>query len=219
MSDGVRGVAVIPPAGYSDTAERIGEVPVSVAAELLRQARQAAGRSQHGLARLAGTPQPRVSEVERAVVDPTVRTLERLVRAAGHQLAVLPTRAATAAGAAAAVAGELEAGPGGEDRAYRAIIGFSDGLADAEPAVRVALCVAEPAPTGDRRFDAAIAGLVEHHLRANRLPLPRWVGTSDRTVDPPWIVDRDAGPDIAARTPPALRRHGVLIDAAELASV
>jgi len=192
---------------------------VSVAAELLHQARLAAGRSQHALARLAGTPQPRVSEVERAVVDPTVRTLNRLVQAAGHQLAVLPTRAATAAGAAAAIAAQLESGPHGEDRAFRGLLGFSDGLTAAEPAVRVALCVTEPAPTGDRRYDAAIAGLVEHHLRTNRLPVPGWVHEAERTVEPAWVVDPDAGADVAVRTPPALRRHGVLIDARELGSV
>jgi transcriptional regulator with XRE-family HTH domain len=196
----------------------MGEV-VSVAAELLRQARQAAGRSQHALARLAGAPQPRVSEVERAVVDPTVRTLDRLVRAAGHQLTVLPTRAPTAASAAAAIAAYLNEGPRGKDRAYRALIGFSDGLATAEPAVRVALCVGTPAPTGDRRFDAAIAGVAEHHLRSDRLPIPPWVLAPERTLRPAWVVDPDAGDDIEAHIPPALRRHGVLIDAAELARV
>src|SRR5579884_803671 len=113
----------------------------SVAAELLQQARLASGRSQHVLARLAGCPQPRVSEVERSVSDPMVGTLDRLVRAAGHQLVVLPSRAPTAAATAAAVARYLGGGPGGEERAFRALIGFSDGLAGAEPAVRVALCV------------------------------------------------------------------------------
>ena len=192
---------------------------LSVAAELLQGARRAAGRSQHALARLAGTPQPRVSEIERAVSDPTVSTLDRLVRAAGYQLAVLPTRAPTAAATARVIARQLASGSGGEERAFRALIGFSDGLAAAEPAVRVALCVAEPAPTGDRRFDAALAGLAEHNLRSGHLPVPRWVGAAERAVGPAWIVDPDAGVGIEGRTPPALRRHGVLIDAAELDSV
>lgn len=192
---------------------------VSVAAELLQEARWVAGRSQHVLAGLAGTPQPRVSEIERAVSDPTVGTLDRLVRAAGHQLAVLPTRAPTAAAAARVVARHLRSGSGGEERAFRALIGFSDGLAAAESAVRVALCVSEPALTGDRRFDAALAGLAEHHLRSGRLPVPGWVGSAERTVVPAWIVDVDAGVGIERRTPPALRRHGVLLDAAELDSV
>jgi transcriptional regulator with XRE-family HTH domain len=193
--------------------------PVSVAGELLQQARGVARLSQHALARLAGMPQPRVSEVERAVIDPTVSSLDRLVRAAGHQLAVLPTRAPTAAATARAVARQLGSGPSGEEGAFRSLIGFSDGLAVSEPVVRVALCVTEPAPTGDRRFDAALAGLAEHHLRSGRLPVPSWVSAAERIVAPAWVVDVDAGVGIERRTPPALRRHGVLMDAAELQSV
>lgn len=88
------------------------------------------------------------------------------------------------------------------------LIGLSDGLAAIdEGALRVSLCVAEPAFTGDARFDAALAALTEHHLAG--LPVPRWVDGPRRFLAEAWVVDRYALDDIAARTPAAFLRHGV----------
>jgi hypothetical protein len=83
----------------------------------------------------------------------------------------------------------------------------------------VALAATPPAPTGDLRYDAYVAALVEHHLDAAHLPLPAWVEEPGRILDEPWIVDRFAEPDVESATPTAFRRHGVLVDARELASV
>lgn len=57
-----------------------------MAAQLLRQARKAAGLTQAELARRAGTSQPVISAYERDRRDPSVSTLQRIVRAAGAQL-------------------------------------------------------------------------------------------------------------------------------------
>jgi hypothetical protein len=54
--------------------------------ELLREARVAAGLSQAELARRAGTSQPAVSRYESGESSPSVRTLERLLRAAGQRV-------------------------------------------------------------------------------------------------------------------------------------
>jgi hypothetical protein len=66
-----------------------------------------------------------------------------------------------------------------------------------------------------------IAGIVEHHLREARLPLPSWVDEPTRVIDQPWFVDDVPGAhDGALRTTPAgLLRHGVVLSAAELDSV
>jgi predicted nucleotidyltransferase/DNA-binding XRE family transcriptional regulator len=55
-------------------------------AELLVEARRGAGLTQAELARRAGTSQAMVARYETGVASPTVRTLRRLLRAAGREL-------------------------------------------------------------------------------------------------------------------------------------
>lgn len=186
------------------------------AATLLRAARRAHDLTQRELATRAGVHQPAIADIERGRKDTRVGQLDRLLRGTGHRLVALPTWAATASETAELVADALDV-PGGEDRAFRVLLAFSDGLAEVEPALRVALCAAEPASTGDVRFDAAIAAVAEHHLA--RLTKPEWLAGPERRLVDPWIVDPHAPEDIAQRTPPAFRRRGVLLDATELASV
>jgi transcriptional regulator with XRE-family HTH domain len=186
------------------------------AGTLLRSARRSRHLTQRELAARAGVHQPAVADIERGRKDTRVGQLERLLRATGHRLTTLPTWAATAAETAEIVSEALDA-PDGEELAFRALIAFSDGLAAQEPALRVALCAAEPAPSGDARFDAAIAAVAEHHLA--RLTKPAWLAGPTRHLTEIWVVDPHAGDDIAELAPPAFRRRGVLLDAAELASV
>jgi len=72
------------------------------AATLLREAREAAGLSQAALARRAGTSQPAVARYESGTASPSVRTLERLLHAAGQRLRL----STEPAGAASDLAGE-----------------------------------------------------------------------------------------------------------------
>lgn len=193
---------------------------MTVAAELLKETRLASGASARALAHQARTAPARVSEIERSVHDPSVGTLDRIVRAAGWQIVTIPSRAPTAAVVASSI---REGGPSNaatEESAFRALLSLSDGLASAAPDVRVALCVTPPPSTGDRRFDAAIAGIVEYHLRRGRLPVPAWVHQDVRSLPEAeaWVPDPHAGPDIASQTPEPLRRHGVLLAERELAS-
>lgn len=55
-------------------------------AELIAWARKSAGLTQAALARRAGTSQPVVARYETGASTPTVRTLRRLLRAAGYEL-------------------------------------------------------------------------------------------------------------------------------------
>lgn len=56
------------------------------AASLIREARKAAGLTQAQLAARAGTSQPAVARYESGTASPSVRTLERLLRAAGQRV-------------------------------------------------------------------------------------------------------------------------------------
>jgi transcriptional regulator with XRE-family HTH domain len=190
----------------------------SHAGTIVRSARQRRRFTQHVLAARSGIAQPNIAALESKGTGATIATLDRLLTATGDQLAVLPTREATATDAAEHVASLLRDGK--KRSAYRAVLAFHDGLVRSDPAVRVALAVAPPSLIGDKRWDALLAGIVEHDLQS--LPKPAWLVEAERVADG-WFVDEDAPRVIQARikanTPRALRRHGVLLDRAELASI
>lgn len=139
-----------------------------------------------------------------------------MISATGYGLFTLPTTAHCAADWADEIYQELRSNRRSEAVAFRSLIGLSDDLHDAEPDVRVALCVAPPAPCGDVRFDAAIAAVVEYHLLPHNLPVPRWVAETNRVLTIPWVATQ--GVD-EAEVPAPFLRHGVLLAESELASV
>jgi len=185
------------------------------AKSLLIQARSTRRLTQAALAAAARVPQPSVARVERGRRDLNVATLDRLVHAAGCQLAILPSTRTTAAAAAVAVRHAVE--DHNDEAAYRSVIQLADDLAAEDSAERVALCVTPPVATGDDRYDAFIAGIVEHRLSEGDLPLPKWVPTAPR-LSTPWFVDEWGGDDALSATPRALRDRGVIIGDYELVS-
>lgn len=58
------------------------------AATALREARHRAGLTQRELAALAGTPQSAIARIERGVTDPSSRTLQHLLAAAGFDAVI-----------------------------------------------------------------------------------------------------------------------------------
>src|SRR5881394_2400011 len=62
-------------------------MPLPTAATLLHEARTRAGLSQRALAQRAGTAQSVIARIERGLTSPTWDTLERLLEAAGFELA------------------------------------------------------------------------------------------------------------------------------------
>ena len=185
----------------------------------VRYARHAAGITQRELARRTGSAQPRIAEVEAERTDARSSTIDRLLAATGHRLVVLPSRATTAAETAEAVQEALEHGH--ENTAFREVIQLSDDLAASQPAIRLALVAAPPATTGDERFDALIAGLVEYRLSVDAVPLPEWVAEPTRRATTSWFVDATPGTENLSRahTPAPFSRRNVFLDATEFASV
>ena len=59
--------------------------------ELLAQARRASGLTTQDIAERAGTSRPTVSSYEHGHKSPTLRTAQRLLAAAGHELDVTPS--------------------------------------------------------------------------------------------------------------------------------
>jgi transcriptional regulator with XRE-family HTH domain len=191
---------------------------VTTAAALVRQARALSGLSQRALAQRAGDHQPNVAAIESGARDAYVSTIARLVQAAGGRLCILPATVAPVAEVAVEIAQLLA-----DDRgrlAYRTVLGLHDDLVRADAASRVALCAMPPLRTGDRRYDALLAALVEHDLERDGLPVPAWAQDPSRQAGGWWVEDlpelREA---VRQATPPAFVRHGVWLDATELESV
>ena len=186
---------------------------------LLRQARSLRHQTQRAVAARSGIAQPTIAAIKSGRRDATVSTIARLVESTGCQLAVLPTRAPSAATVGAAVEQALRTA--NEPTAFRHVIQLADDLDRAEPALAVALCVQPPAPTGSDRYDALIAAVVEHRLRGRRLPVPTWVREPHRTLPHPTpLLDDDWYRQLSAATAPsAFRKHNILIPAGELESV
>lgn len=185
-------------------------------AQLVREARRGGGLSQRALAAKVGITQPSLADIERSAHDTRVASLDRLIGAAGYRLFLLPTTSSSAASWANAIYDELRSARHSERVAFRALIGLSDELAAASGPLRVALCVAAPASTGDARYDAAIAAIVDYHLTRDRLPRPDWVREPSRVLDTAWEVSPYT--DISD-VPAVFRRHGVLLAKSELSSV
>jgi transcriptional regulator with XRE-family HTH domain len=190
---------------------------MTVAQRLLQQCRRGAGLTQRELSELSGTLQPAIARAETGRQDLTVAALDRLVHAAGWQLQVVPIQRGSAAEASDNCAGFLRVGHA--DGPYRAVIQLADDLAREHGAERVALVVVPPPRTGDDRYDAFIAGVVELRLDEESLPHPRWLADAAK-LNQYWYVDESSvdDPGVIDRTPGPLRARGVIIDAVELAS-
>lgn len=191
---------------------------MSVPATLIRASRLVSGLTQEEVAERSGILQPNVARAESSDRASSIETCERLLHAAGFRLAVLPGRGTDVFSIGIALRDAVEADKG--DRAYRLVIQLADDLERLHGAERVAATVAPPAPSGDARYDAFVAGIVEARLDAEQLPHPLWLAGAPR-LSSPWYVDgwsAVTGRKIEDATPPALRRRGVFIDAAELDS-
>jgi transcriptional regulator with XRE-family HTH domain len=154
-------------------------------AQLIRGARRESNLTQQALADRSGATQPSIADIERSAHDTRVENLERLLAAAGHRIIALPTLARTVAEWGDYIRAELCTERHSEEIAFRSLVGLSDDLASAPETIRTALCVTSPVNTGDVRFDAAIAAVVDHHLSSANLPVPEWVRLPTTRKSPP----------------------------------
>lgn len=93
--------------------------------------------------------------------------LSQILWAAQYTVVAVPTTRPTVADWALRLAGLVKTDPGAIEKS---LVQMADDLATVEPATRVVLCVTPPPPTGSTGLDAALAGIVEHLLKRDRLP-------------------------------------------------
>jgi len=187
----------------------------------LRRARENAGISLRGAATTSGVGAGNLSAIERGLRDPTTATTSKIADAIGIRF--IPMRPQGRSSAADAVETIVDAEAAGDPAAaYRALLQLADDLAAASAVDRLLLTVEEPTRTGSR-WDDAVAGLAEWRLGESKTPVPEWVTARRGDAAETWEPQRSAfalglrsDPD---RVPEPLRRRGVLIEEAELASV
>jgi transcriptional regulator with XRE-family HTH domain len=183
---------------------------------LLRAARRDAGITQVELATRAGTTQSAVASYESGAKRPNLATLSRLLDGCEHDVEVL-TRPRVRRGAASLA----ELSPtisedlldDRETDALRLLFGFADDFRGSPRPGRIALIADEPPPTGDARFDAALAGVAEFFAAEAGIAAPVWVNGPGRFLEPWWFVASRPAFDAytLANTPALFARHGVFM--------
>lgn len=121
-----------------------------------------------------------------------------------------------------AVAGIARAlGAGDEHEALRwgaELVADVQRMAHGDRAVAVA---DDPGTTGDARWDALVAGLVEHCCVRHKVPVPAWTVTPGRFLERWWFLTpyRSLMPTALVEAPAALANRGVFVTEASLRSV
>jgi transcriptional regulator with XRE-family HTH domain len=183
---------------------------------LVSQARREAEITQTELARRASTSQPAVAAYEKGARAPSIDTLQRLLNACecDLELCVSPRvrRGAESLAEIAQVMRE-DLRKGLQDDALRLLFGFADDFRGSSRPGRIALLRDEPPPTGDPRFDAALAGTAEFFAREAEIIAPSWVDGPSRFVEPWWFVSSRPAFDayVLQHTPAVFARHGVFM--------
>jgi hypothetical protein len=108
-----------------------------------------------------------------------------------------------------------------EREALRWVAQFVAEFKRASGSERARLVEAEPPTTGDRRWDAMLAGVVEHLCFHADVTVPAWVMGPGRFLDRWWFVTpyRSLHPSAFVETPAALGNRGVFIHGSSLESV
>ena len=189
------------------------------AAALLRSARINRGVTQRALAASCRIHQPGISAIESGAEDATVGRLDGILAHLGSRLTIIPTTLRAAWEVATDIGVHLAVKD--ERSAWREIIQLNDDLRRVDGATRVALVINPPAPTGDVRFDALIAGVIDCALTDDALPLPTWLQESKYTLSEPWDVEEvpSLRRDARRNTPAPLVLHGIYLDRSVLVSV
>ncbi len=101
----------------------------------------------------------------------------------------------------------------GEPTARRLAFGLVEAFDAAEAADRLRMIDVAPGSTGDRRYDALLAAIVEHLCARFSMPVPNWVLDPDRFLDEWWFVSglRTLHAMALVESPISFARRGIFI--------
>jgi transcriptional regulator with XRE-family HTH domain len=193
---------------------------MTTAASVILKLRKTHGFTLRSLAERGGTSSATLSNYELGIKEPRLSTLERLVEASGSKLLVeiIPATInsrwndarVSAVESARSVAKAIRVNK--EEVAFRICLELIDDLKAVTPYRLAQLTKDAPPATGDSRYDALIAAIVEDACVNGDAPTPLWVYENTRAVEKWYLTDIESLHGEADRdTPPIYRRHGVFI--------
>jgi transcriptional regulator with XRE-family HTH domain len=186
--------------------------------DALRSARVSRGWDQTELAQRLGTSQSAISFIEGRRRAPRLDTVESWLSATHHRVVIYPSVFADATETALAIDVALDAG--NRDRAWRALLDYSDGLAVCPPVECVLLAACAPPVSVEPTWAAALAAVTDWRLRDRALPVPEWVEEPQRSLSsaqPLVISDYDLTPALSD-VPEEFQRRNLLVEAGALRS-
>jgi transcriptional regulator with XRE-family HTH domain len=188
---------------------------------LVRQMRHDADLSVRSLAKAAGVAASTVHRIEKGELHPTVETVRQLAGAAGFRLRIEPEHdyAASAIGLGRSIA--VDVAKGDETAIVRRAAEFGHNFATAEGGVRQRMIAGEPRSTGDPRWDAFHAALVEWLAVRYGEDVPLWTRGRDRFLRQGWWVSpaRSMRAWELAGSPISFRNRGIYLHRDSLVNV
>ena len=187
--------------------------------------REQRGLTQSDVASLMGTTQPVVARLEAGGRDPRLSTVERYAAALGVDLvARRPTSGShvTVGRLAERIRARLEGNDESSTETFREVVQFVDDASRLSGEALGDAIGAVPVSTGDRGWDALLAGLADWLAERDGIESARWAAASRRVAPSPgWYVTphKRLHRLVRASTPEAFALHGVYIDGASLESV
>ena len=193
---------------------------MTTASSVILKLRKENGFTLRSLAERAGTSSATLSNYELGIKEPRLSTLERLVEASGSKLLVeiIPATIngrwndarVSAAESSYRVAKAIRDNK--EETAFRFCLELIDDLKAVTPYRLEQLTRDAPPFTGDSRYDALVAAIVEDACVSWGAPTPPWVYETARSVERWYVTDIESLHGEADReTPPIYRRHGIFI--------
>ena len=200
-----------------------------MASRLVRDIRRSAGWTQRVLAAESGVPQPTIAEIEGGRREPSLSLISRLVESTGQvvNLTLTPLHPRSAVATAIRIGVRLNGSAGDgwspelrQDGALRALIDFKNAIGAATSDEFAVLVELPPALTGDTRWDAFIAAVVEDEAAVRDIAPPYWTNEASRFARPFWYLSDNTALHSweLATAPGAFVRHGVLAAKEELES-
>jgi transcriptional regulator with XRE-family HTH domain len=193
---------------------------MTTASSVIRNLRKINGFTLRSLAERAGTSSATLSNYELGIKEPRLSTLERLVEASGSKLLVeiVPATVNGRWGDARVSAVEssrrvAEAVQNAKEQiAFRICLELIDDLRSVTPYRLAQFTEEAPLLTGNSRYDALIAAIVEDACVSVGAPTPPWVYETTRAVEKWYLTDiHSLHEDADRETLPIYRRHGLLL--------
>ena len=156
--------------------------------DLVQSVRTNAGLSLRALAGAAGVATSTVHRIERGELQPTIETLARIAEAAGVRLRVEPQldHAASVVGLALSIRRDIAVDD--TSLVVRKAAEFAHRYNRSDTGRRLRMITAEPPSTGDHRWDAFLAALVEWLAVRTGVGAPDWVHDDDRSLRHGWWI-------------------------------